>query len=177
MNENEPAAQFEEAILPHLDAAYNLARWLTGNDEDARDVVQEASLRAFKFFSGFRGGNGRSWFLTIVRHTFYNWLEKNRPRELIAGGDEELLEVEDPSVDPQLLLTRSANAGAVRDAIEKLPVEFREVIVLRELEDCAYKEIADVLGVPIGTVMSRLARARKQLQKILTATQETEGAL
>ena len=168
MNENEPT-QFEQAILPHLDAAYNLARWLTGNDQDARDVVQEASLRALKFFGGFRGGNSRAWFLTIVRNTFYNWLGKNRPHEVSTAGDEELLAMEDPAVNPELLIERSANVEAVRGAIEQLPVEFREIVVLRELEDCSYKEIADVAGVPIGTVMSRLARARKQLQEILTA--------
>ena len=177
MNENEPAMQFEQAILPHLDAAYNLARWLTGNDQDARDVVQEASLRALKFFGGFRGTNSRAWLLTIVRNTFYNWLEKNRPHEVSTVGDEELHALEDPSVDPALLLARSANVEAVRGAIELLPVEFREVIVLRELEDYSYREIADVAGVPIGTVMSRLARARKQLQEILTSKSTTEGRL
>ena len=168
MNEDEPT-QFEQAILPHLDAAYNLARWLAGNDQDARDVVQEASLRALKFFGGFRGGNSRAWFLTIVRNTFYNWLGKNRPHEVSTAGDEELSALEDPTVDPALLLARSSNVEAVRGAIGKLPVDYREIIILRELEDCSYKEIADVVGVPIGTVMSRLARARKQLQEILTA--------
>ena len=175
MNAHESTMQFEEVILPHLDAAYNLARWLTGNDQDAQDVVQDASLRAFKFFSGFRGGNSRAWLLKIVRNTFYNWLEKNRPSGISTVGDEELLAVEDPSVDPDLLLLRSANVEAVRSAIEKLPVEFREIIVLRELEDCSYKEISGVAGVPIGTVMSRLARARKQLQEILTETPEPGG--
>src|ERR1700691_5241951 len=140
MNEHETTTQFEQAILPHLDAAYNLARWLTGNDQDAQDVVQDASLRALKFFSGFRGGSSRAWFLTIVRNTFYNWLEKNRPRGVSAAGDEELLAVEDPSVSPELLIARSANAEAVRGAIERLPVEFREITVLRELEECSYKE-------------------------------------
>ncbi len=175
MNEHAATTQFEQAILPHLDAAYNLARWLTGNDQDAQDVVQDASLRALKFFGGFRGGNSRAWFLTIVRNTFYNWLEKNRPREISTAGDEELLAVEDPSVNPEHLLARSANAEAVRGAIERLPVEFREITVLRELEECSYKEIAEIAGVPIGTVMSRLARARKQLQEILTQTPEVGG--
>jgi RNA polymerase sigma-70 factor (ECF subfamily) len=177
MNEHETTLQFEQAILPHLDAAYNLARWLTGNDQDAQDVVQDASLRALKFFSGFRGGNSRAWFLTIVRNTFYNWLEKNRPHEISTAGDEELLTVEDPTVNPELLLARSANVEAVRGAIEQLPVEFREITVLRELEECSYKEIADIAGVPIGTVMSRLARARKQLQLILTAVPEGGGKI
>jgi len=175
MNEDESTAQFEQAILPHLDAAYNLARWLTGNDQDAQDVVQDASLRALKFFGGFRGGNSRAWLLTIVRNTFYNWLEKNRPREVSTAGDEELQTMEDPSVDPALLLARSSNIEAVRSAIAELPVEFREIVVLRELEECSYKEISDVAGVPIGTVMSRLARARKQLQEILTSKPETGG--
>ena len=175
MNEHEATKQFEQAILPHLDAAYNLARWLTANDQDAQDVVQDASLRALKFFGGFRGGNSRAWFLTIVRNTFYNWLEKNRPHEISTAGDEELLTVEDPAVDPELLLERSANIEAVRGAIEKLSVEFREITVLRELEEYSYKEIADIAGVPIGTVMSRLARARKQLQEILVKTPEAGG--
>ncbi|MDP9290748.1 MAG: sigma-70 family RNA polymerase sigma factor [Verrucomicrobiota bacterium] len=164
--------QFEEVILPHLDAAYNLARWLTGNDDDAQDVVQDASLRALRFFSGFRGGSGRAWLLTIVRNTFYNWLEENRPKEFRVAADEEVQAMEDHSVNPQVLIERSANVEAVRRAIEKLPVEFREVIVLRELEECSYKEIADVAGVPIGTVMSRLARARKQLQEVLSEDSE-----
>ena len=175
MNEREATMQFEQAILPHLDAAYNLARWLTGNDHDAQDVVQDASLRALKFFGGFRGGNSRAWFLTIVRNAFYNWLDKNRPREVSAAGDEELLTVEDPAVDPELLFARSANIAAVRGAIEQLPVEFREITVLRELEEFSYKEIARIAGVPIGTVMSRLARARKQLQEILAKTPEVGG--
>jgi RNA polymerase sigma-70 factor (ECF subfamily) len=175
MNEHESTTQFEQAILPHLDAAYNLARWLTGNDHDAQDVVQDASLRAFKFFSGFRGGSSRSWLLTIVRNTFYNWLEQNRPRELSTEWNEELHAVEDPSVNPDALIARSANVETVRKAIGELPVEFREIIVLRELEGCSYKEIADVARVPIGTVMSRLARARRQLQEILVKETEPGG--
>lgn len=172
MTEREKDAQFEQIILPHLDAAHNLARWLTGNDEDAQDVTQEAYLRAFRFFDGFRGGNARSWILTIVRNTFYNWLGKNRPDEVVAGSEAELDAMEDPSADPKSLQSRVANIEIVRKAIESLPVEYREIIVLRELEDCSYKEIADVSGIPIGTVMSRLARARKQLQEILVSQTE-----
>jgi len=167
MNEHESTTQFEQEILPHLDAAYNLARWLTGNDHDAQDVVQEASLRAFKFFGGFRGGSSRSWLLTIVRNTFYTWLGQNRPHELSEQSPEELHAVEDSSANPYTLIARKASVEAVSGAIEQLPLEFREMIVLRELESCSYKEIAAVTGVPIGTVMSRLARARKQLQEIL----------
>jgi RNA polymerase sigma-70 factor (ECF subfamily) len=167
LDEQETNTRFEQVILPHLDAAYNLARWLTANDHDAQDVVQEACLRALKFFGGFRGGNGRSWLLTIVRNTCYTWLRQNRPQDAMADSNEELANMEDSAANPDLLLARSANAQAVREALEQLPTEFREMIVLRELEGLSYKEIADVSGVPIGTVMSRLARGRKQLQQSL----------
>src|SRR5439155_1697550 len=153
--------------LPHLDAAYNLARWLAGNDHDARDVAQEASLRAFRFFGTFRGDNPRVWLLAIVRNTFYSWLKKNRPNELTTGMNEEAFAVEDVSTNANVLNARAANAQAVRRAIDALPVEFREMVVLREMEGFSYKEIADLSDIPIGTVMSRLARARKQLQKSL----------
>lgn len=154
-------------MLPHLDAAYNLARWLAGNDPDAQDITQEASLRAFKFFGNFRGENARAWLLTIVRNTFYTWLRKNRPRENEVELDDEALAVEDVSVNAEALNSRLADAETVRLAIEQLPVEFREVVILREMEGFSYKEIANLADVPIGTVMSRLARARKQLQKQL----------
>ena len=146
-----------------MDAAYNLARWLTGNDHDAQDVAQEALLRAFKFFDGFRGDNARAWLLTIVRNSFYNWLQKNRRPEITSHLDETVDEV----ALPETAETFSADADAVRHAIAGLPVEFREAVVLREMEGFSYKEIADLAGVPIGTVMSRLARARKLLQKQL----------
>jgi len=167
VDESERLKLFEQTVLPHLDAAYNLARWLAGNDHDAQDVTQEASLRAFKFFGGFRGGNARSWLLTIVRNTFYNWLRKNRPAEIAGELDDEALMVEDVSLNAETINLRLADADAVRRAIAELPVEFREIIVLREMEGFSYKEIADLSDVPIGTVMSRLARARKQLQKLL----------
>ena len=154
-------------MLAHLDAAYNLARWLAGNDPDAQDITQEASLRAFKFFGNFRGENARAWLLTIVRNTFYTWLRKNRPRENEVELDDEALAVEDVSVNAEALNSRLADAETVRLAIEQLPVEFREVVILREMEGFSYKEIANLADVPIGTVMSRLARARKQLQKQL----------
>ncbi len=167
MDERERLKAFEQTVLPHLDAAYNLARWLAGNDHDAQDVTQEASLRAFKFFGNFRGENARAWLLTIVRNTFYNWLQKNRSGEIAGELDDEALAVEDVSVNAETVNLRFADASVVRRAIAELPVEFREMVVLRELEGFSYKEIADLADVPIGTVMSRLARARKQLHKRL----------
>ena len=165
MPEQNKVAQFEQTVLPHLDAAYNLARWLTEDDHDAEDVVQEACLRAFRFIDGFRGGDSRAWLLTIVRHTCYTWLRKNRAHEP-AAFDEELDDFEAEASAEELLL-QNADQHALRRAIEDLPAEFREVIVLRELEGLSYKEIAVIAGVPLGTVMSRLARARKRLQQDL----------
>jgi RNA polymerase sigma-70 factor (ECF subfamily) len=158
---------YEQKVLPHLDAAYNLAHWLTSNDHDAQDVAQEACLRAFKYFENFQGENARAWLLTIVRNTFYNWLKKNRPMEIAGPLDDEALSVEDISADTDSSKLWLTDAETVRRAIAELPVEFREVIVLREMEGLSYKEIAALSNVPIGTVMSRLARARKQLQQHL----------
>lgn len=169
MDESERVKQFEEKVLPHLDAAYNLARWLAGNDHDAQDVAQEACLRAFKFFGSFHGDNARPWLLTIVRNTFYSWLSKNRPPEVVSEFGDEALGVEDVSLNPELVHSRLADAQSVRRAIAQLPVEFREIIVLREMEGLNYKEIADLSELPIGTVMSRLSRARRLLQKHLVA--------
>jgi len=167
---------FEQTVLPHLDAGYNLARWLTGSDRDAEDVLQDACLRALKFFSGFRGGNARAWFLTIVRHTTWTWLRRERGDREELEFDEELHGGEDMSTNPETVLMRKADVEKVRQALETLPSEFREVLVLRELEDCAYKEIAEIAGIPVGTVMSRLARARAQLQVALT-THSQQGGL
>ncbi len=158
---------YEQKVLPHLDAAYNLARLLTSNDHDAQDVAQEASLRAFKYFESFRGENARAWLLTIVRNTFYNWLNKNLPPEIAGALDDEALAVEDVAVNADDINLRRSDAETVRRAIAELPVEFREMIVLREMEALSYKEIAVLSEVPIGTVMSRLARARRQLQRRL----------
>ena len=149
--------------MPHLDAAYNLARWLAGNDHDAEDIAQEACMRAFRFGGGFRGGNSRAWLLAIVRNTAYSWLKKNRPKATVSIEDEDLAEIEDPSVPA----FEKADASVLRAALEELPLEFREALVLRHLEGLSYKEIADVADVPVGTVMSRLARARRQLQNYL----------
>ena len=165
-DQNELAA-FNEAVLPHLGTAYNLARWLTRNDQDAEDVVQEASLRAFKYWKGFSGRDCRSWLLAIVRNTYYSWLRQRSDQpELTEDG--EVDNVDDSTPSPETLLLQNADREMLRSALEDLRVEFREVIVLREMEGLSYKEIADISDVPIGTVMSRLARARKQLQIYLT---------
>jgi RNA polymerase sigma factor (sigma-70 family) len=160
------SSSFECLLLPHLSAAYNLARWLTGTDQDAEDLVQEAFLRALKSFDGFRGGDGRAWLLTIVRNTCYTWLQQNRSNELTTPFDEEIhnnAQYEVPS--PEALLLQSADSALVKSALQELALEFREVLILRELEGLSYKEIAAVAGIPIGTVMSRLARGRTQLSK------------
>ena len=166
---------FDQTILPHLDAAFNLARWLIGNERDAEDVTQEACLRAFKFFSGFRGGDARALLLTIVLRSAWSWLRSNRRHEEAVEFDEELHGEEDVAANPEAALTRAGDVDAVRQAIATLPAIFREVIVLRELEELSYKEIADIAGVPIGTVMSRLTRARAQLQTALSAQAQTGG--
>jgi RNA polymerase sigma factor (sigma-70 family) len=166
-------AHFEEAVLPHLDAAYNLARWLTGDDHDAEDVVQEAYLRAYKFFSGFRGGNARSWLLTVVRHTCYTWLKRHRGWHQSPLFDETHDEASD-DLNPEKLYWQRADQELVRQALETLAAEFREVIVLRELEGLSYQEIAAVAGIPMGTVMSRLSRARRQLQQNLARRTDEE---
>jgi len=157
---------FEQTILPHLDAAYNLARWLAGNEHDARDIVQEAALRAFKFFGGFRGGDARAWLLAIVRNTAFTKMRAQPAQDL---GPDDLDKIEDTAPQPAQVLERAGNIEAMRAAIAKLPVEFREVIVFREMENFSYKEIAELVNAPIGTVMSRLARARAQLREIILA--------
>ena len=160
-------ASFEEAMLPHLDAAYNLARWLLHNEQDAKDVVQEAYLRAFKSFAGFRGSNGRAWLLTIVRNCSYTLLKKNRTVDLTTTFDEELHATEYESPSPATVLEHAENAELMNDAIDQLPAEFREILILRHQEDLSYKEIGEILKIPAGTVMSRLARARTKLKECL----------
>ena len=161
-------------MLPHLDAAYNLARWLAGNEHDAEDIVQESFLRAVKFFDSFRGGNPRAWLLTIVRNTSYTWLKRREAGNAQFHLDDGDFELEDQAANPAALHAAMANVERVRSAIAQLPLEFREIIVLREMEDYSYKEIADLVEVPVGTVMSRLARGRRQLQKILCQEKETQ---
>ena len=174
MQKQNKLASFEAAVLPHLDAAYNLARWLTRNDADAEDVVQEAYLRAFKFFGGFHGEDGRAWLLGIVRNTSYTWMQRNRSPQLNMPLDDETHEVKSNDLNPEALLLQKADAQMLRQAVEELPVEFREVLVLRELDEMSYKQIAEVADLPLGTVMSRLARARKRLQQILASHTQTE---
>src|SRR5580698_1266971 len=136
----EPSVSYEQIVLPHLDAAYNLARWLAGNDHDAADIAQEACVRAWQYRAGYRGGNSRAWLLTIVRNTAYTWLKKNRPKTIVTLDDEELAEVEDPVARSRAF--QNADVPALRAALEELPLEFREALVLRELEGLSYKEIA-----------------------------------
>jgi RNA polymerase sigma factor (sigma-70 family) len=155
--------RFEREVLPHLDAAYNLARWLTRDDHDAEDLVQVAYLRALKFFGGFHGANSRAWLLTIVRNACYAWHERERARGHATAFDEEIHAVGSDATDPEKLSLREEDRQAVRRAVEDLPVDLREVVVLRELEGLSYKEIAAIGGIPMGTVMSRLARARGRL--------------
>jgi RNA polymerase sigma-70 factor (ECF subfamily) len=162
-------ARFEQSVLPHLGAAYNLARWLLRNPADAEDVVQESYLRAFRFFGGYHGGDIRAWLLTIVRNTTYTWLQQNRSREFAEPFNDEVEQIQDDALDPETLLIQSAGVEALRAAVNELPIEFREVLVLREFEDLSYKEIAAITEIPIGTVMSRLARARRRLQEQLAA--------
>jgi len=167
--EKEELTSFEAMMLPHLDAAHNLARWLLRNDEDAQDVVQEAYLRAFKSFSGFHGSNGRAWLLTIVRNTSYTLLRKNRVVDLTTPYDEEIHAPSEESVSPATILEHTEDAELIRQAMDALPAEFREVLILRHQEDLSYKEIADITQIPPGTVMSRLARARAKLKEYLAS--------
>ncbi len=174
MREQDKLKRFEKVVLPHLNAAFNLARWLTRSDHDAEDVAQEAYLRAFRFFDGFHGGDGRLWLLTIVRNTCYTWLKQNRERELTTVFDEEIHSVGSDAPNPETMLLQSVDNQLLRQALEGLPVEFREVVVLRELEGLSYKEIANITDLPVGTVMSRLARARKRLEQSLADRMKEE---
>ena len=167
-------SRFEQLVLPHLDAAVNLAGWLLRNRADAEDVAQEAMLRAYRFFDQFRGGDARAWLLQIVRNSCYTWLRKNRPLELMAEFDEELHGK--PSPSPETLAARADERQQLMRALESLPPRFREVLVLREWEECSYKEIAEITGTPIGTVMSTLSRARERLQRTLTAAVTEEAS-
>lgn len=173
--------------MPHLDAAYNLARWLAGNPADAEDVVQEAYLRAFRYFDAYQGGNFRVWLLTIVRNSFMTWAKENRGNRLVFHPDTpsaDSAETEatawgSPPDDPEALLLRRLDSETLSRLMQRLPTDYREVLLLREVEDLAYKEIAEISGVPIGTVMSRLARARLALRKLWLGERpaEASGAL
>ena len=168
MFEHNHLPNFEQAVLPHLDAAYNLARWLTRNEQDAEDVVQETYLRAFRFFAGFRGGDARAWLMKIVRNTCYTWLHANRPLQDATEFDENLFPPDSRALNPEEVVLQNDSGTLVRKALEKLAPNYREVLVLRELERMSYKEIADITGMPAGTVMSSLSRARSCLRQVLT---------
>ena len=161
------ARTFDATVLPHLDAAFNFARWITRNDADAEDVVQDACVRALRYFPTLRDGDPRAWLFAIVRNTWYSRVARRSESTGTASADDRRVEPLDDGPDPETLLLRQDTVLRVRGAIEQLPVEFREVLVLREMEGLSYKEIATVVRVPIGTVMSRLARARERLQNAL----------
>jgi len=164
---------FEEVVLPHLDAAFNYARWLTRNDADAEDVVQDAYVRALRFFSSLRDENARAWLFTIVRNTWYGRFPRRASSAVVQVGDEDVDDRADVSLDPEAQMIQQQTVEQVRRALETLPTDFREVLVLRELEGLSYKEIAAIVGIPLGTVMSRLARARERLAGALTAGELT----
>jgi RNA polymerase sigma-70 factor, ECF subfamily len=159
-----PIGSFDEIILPHLDAAHNLARWLVRSSDDAEDVVQEACLRAFRYFGTFRGGNARAWLLSIVRTTAFRRLQKNSPQQLATEFNEEIHSEGCEALNPETLALQRADTQLLEQAMNHLPVRLREVLMLRELEGLSYKQIAEVVGVPMGTVMSTLFRARERLR-------------
>jgi RNA polymerase sigma factor (sigma-70 family) len=172
LNDIDKTRLFEKIAMPHLDSAYNLARWLTRNDQDAQDLVQTAFLRAYRFMDGYHGDGARAWLLTIVRNTYYTSLRDGRPQHDDIGFDEELhghdedacgMARNDVGANPEDVLAADDVKEAINHGLEALPQLFREVLVLKEIDDLSYKEIADIVGIPIGTVMSRLARGRKLL--------------
>jgi RNA polymerase sigma factor (sigma-70 family) len=178
--------RFEQLIMPHLDSAHNLARWLVHNDSDAEDIVQEACLRAYKYLDGFEGGDPTGWLLAIVRNTTFSWMKLKRRREAqtdCAAVDEEVLDCEAPAIgggsqalskDPETLLIESREWMRLNKLIQQLSAKHREMVVLRDIEDLSYREIAAIVGVPIGTVMSRLCRARRLLQERWARAQPSE---
>jgi len=174
VSDSTQAERFQQLAMPHMDAAYNLARWLTGNSHDAEDVTQEAFLRAFRFFGSFRGDDPRTWLLTIVRNTYYTQYRKARSRDESTEFDEDLHSLDDggslPAMgradgDPLSIVGRADDLRLLDQALQELPEDYREALVLREVEDLSYKEIAATMAVPMGTVMSRLARGREMLMK------------
>ena len=178
MTDEKASQRFQEVALPHLDAAYNLARWLARNDDDAQDIVQEAYLRAFKSFAGFRGSSARPWLLAIVRNTCFTWMRQHRGAKLEVPFDEDEhgdagdAYPDRPDANPEAILAAIDDRRLFDTALEALPVEFRETVVLRDVQDLSYKEIASIVAVPIGTVMSRLARGRRLLYAQLMRLRE-----
>jgi RNA polymerase sigma factor (sigma-70 family) len=167
MPQSSVCLDFVEDVVPHLDAAYNLARWLTRNDEDAQDVVQEAFMRAFRFLGGFRGGNVRAWVLRIVRNTCHTWLHQNRAQYPTLEFDENIFGPDPLASTPEDVLSRKDDCKLVRRALQDLPPSYRAVLILRELEGMSYKEISKIMDMPAGTVMSRLSRARDGFRQSL----------
>ncbi|WP_211464117.1 sigma-70 family RNA polymerase sigma factor [Collimonas silvisoli] len=172
--------RFQASVLPHLNSAFNLACWLTHSRQDAEDVVQEAYLRAFKFFDGFHGEDSRAWLLAIVRNTFYTWYQEHQKQRQETAFDEEMhnfnacgiVGTESADNNPETLLMQKDSERQLQQALQALPLEFREVMVMRELEELSYKQIAAIVGIPIGTVMSRLGRGRKLLAAILAPARQ-----
>ena len=169
MTPQEKLRRFEEQISPHLKSAYNLAKWLTRSHEDAEDVVQDAFLRAFSAFESFRGESAKPWLLTIVRNTSMTWLKRNRNAAATIGLEQSLEDPIERSPDPEEILLISCDREQVRKALEQLPLDFRETLVLREMEGLSYREISAIVGVPLGTVMSRLSRGRDWLRRVLSS--------
>jgi RNA polymerase sigma-70 factor (ECF subfamily) len=170
MDSGHKQARFEQIMMPHLNSAYNLARWLTRNGDDAEDIVQEAFLRAFRAFETFHGEDSRAWLLTVVRNTCFTWLKKKGERTAVEF-DEQIHGAPDEAPNAESVLLNEAALGSLQGCLEALPLEFREIVIMRELEELPYKEISEIARIPIGTVMSRLARGRKRMQKCL------EGAM
>jgi RNA polymerase sigma-70 factor (ECF subfamily) len=163
---------FDEIVLPHLDSAHRLARWLVRNEQDAEDIVQESSLRAFRYFRTFTGGNGRAWFLRIVRNTSWNW-HRGRTLALTELFDEERHSGAEPPADPETLLLQTNGMAAINRAISQLPDRFRDVLMLRQGEGLSYRELADAMDLPIGTIMSSLSRARVALRAALNRANQS----
>ena len=167
MPANPRLERFESLVLPHLNAAYNLARWLVRNEHDAQDIVQEAYLRSFRFFDGFHGGDAKAWLLAIVRNTSRTWFDRAGAHDMVELDEREHSQ-HCPTPGPEARMLQQSSIDSVRQCIEELPPDYRAVLVMRELEEMSYKDIAEAVSVPIGTVMSRLARARARLQNCLS---------
>lgn len=172
---DETRERFEALVMPHLDAAYNVARWMTRNASDAEDIAQEALLRAFRFFDTFRGEDGRVWLLTIVRNTYLTWIRRKAPQQNSAEFDERIHTDLEAAITPERSALQQATSEDVRRAIEQLPLEFREVILMREIEELSYKEIAAITQAPLGTVMSRLSRGRSMLRHLIVKERGLEA--
>ncbi len=166
---------FERTMMPHFNAAFNLARWLTRNQQDAEDIVQESYLRAYRFFDGFKGGDGKGWLMAVVRNTFLTWASHAKGESQTVAFDEAVHDRGREEASVETRLVGDAAVGSLRDCVQALQTEYREVLVMRELEDMSYREIAEATAIPLGTVMSRLSRARKLLASCVQA--RAQGAI